>query len=126
MIWILKFPFNFVKIIMKTSYFYQAITNIFNRRLSRVANPITSHWAANEVKEFKNQHYEHILSALQRYGALGKDGIARQSGLDSNQVSRRMNELQFLGFVGLTGRLTKSNFGRWEREWECKPLKENK
>jgi hypothetical protein len=43
------------------------------------------------------------------------------SGLESNQVARRMSELHRLGLVELTGRLAKSNAGRSEREWRFTP-----
>jgi hypothetical protein len=43
------------------------------------------------------------------------------SGLEGNQVARRMSELNRLGLVELTGRLTKSNSGRSEREWRFTP-----
>ncbi len=52
--------------------------------------------------------------------ALGKDGIAQHSGLDSNQVARRLNELSNMDLIELTGRTVKSKSGRNEREWKVK------
>jgi len=92
---------------------------------ARSTDPSTSHDAADQASILAFQHYEQILACLQRYGALGKDGIAKHSGLESNQVARRMSELHRLGLVLLTGRLTKSNSGRSEREWRFCPVQVN-
>ena len=97
--------------------------NTFPR--ARSTDPSTSHDAADQASVLAFQHYEQILACLQRYGALGKDGIAKHSGLESNQVARRMSELHRLGLVLLTGRLTKSNSGRSEREWRFCPVQVN-
>ena len=88
---------------------------------ARSTDPRTSHDAADQASVLAFQHYGQILDCLQRYGALGKDGIAKYSGLEGNQVARRMSELHRLGLVELTGRLTKSNSGRSEREWKFIP-----
>ena len=52
---------------------------------------------------------------------MGKDGIAAQTGLDSNQVARRLKELEEDGEISLTGQVVKSKSGRMEREWRIKP-----
>lgn len=88
---------------------------------ARSTDPSTSHNAADQVDELALRHYKQILDCLRRCGALGKDGIALHSGLESNQVARRMSELHRLGLVELTGRLAKSNAGRSEREWRFAP-----
>jgi len=41
------------------------------------------------------------------------------SGLDGNQVARRLNEMKVLGLIHLTGKTVKSNSGRNEREWSA-------
>jgi predicted ArsR family transcriptional regulator len=69
-------------------------------------------------------HQEVIVACLQRFGPLGKDGIAKQTGLESNQVARRMNELEKLDLIELTGKQVTSNSGRQEREWRFKPVQE--
>jgi predicted ArsR family transcriptional regulator len=61
-----------------------------------------------------------IVDCLQAHGSLGKDGIAQHSGLDSNQVARRLNELSNMNLIELTGRTVKSKSGRNEREWRVK------
>ena len=83
----------------------------------RATDPITSFEAADSVKEVSAKHHKIILECLEKNGPLGKDGIARLTGLESNQVARRMNEMKIIGLVSLTGKTVKSNSGRNEREW---------
>ena len=91
---------------------------IFNR--VRTSDPITSYEAADSAKDLASKHFSMIVDTLKAHGALGKDGIARHSGLDPNQVARRLNELSNMGFIELTGRTVKSKSGRNEREWKVK------
>jgi predicted transcriptional regulator len=83
----------------------------------RATDPIESFEAADSVKELSAKHHKIILECLEKNGPLGKDGIARLTGLDGNQVARRMNEMKVMGMVFLTGKTVKSNSGRNEREW---------
>ncbi len=83
----------------------------------RTTDPITSFEAAEAIKPVVAQHHQIILDCLKTHGALGKDGIASLSGLDGNQVARRLNEMRVLGLIHLTGKTVKSNSGRNEREW---------
>jgi predicted transcriptional regulator len=94
---------------------------IFNR--ARISDPVTSYEAADSAKDLASKHFGIIVDCLKAHGALGKDGIAQHSGLDSNQVSRRLNELHNMGLICLTGRTVKSKSGRNEREWEVKGVK---
>ena len=55
---------------------------------------------------------------------MGQDGIAMHTGLQSNQVARRMNELQKLDLIELTGNTVESLSGRKEREWRFKPVQQ--
>lgn len=87
------------------------------QKLARRTDPSTSHAAAEKSKNLAFQHYEKIVRCLQVHGANGKDGIAELTGLDGNQVARRLPELARHGYVELTGRLTTSKSGRAEREW---------
>jgi transcription initiation factor IIE alpha subunit len=91
---------------------------IFNR--VRTSDPITSYEAADSAKELASKHFSTIVDTLKAHGALGKDGIAQHSGLDSNQVARRLNELFNMDLIELTGRTVKSKSGRNEREWKVK------
>jgi predicted ArsR family transcriptional regulator len=54
---------------------------------------------------------------LLEHGPLGKDGIARLTGLNPNQVARRLPELKKAGLVSTTGQTVYSDAGRSEREW---------
>jgi predicted ArsR family transcriptional regulator len=91
---------------------------------ARATDAITSFKAADSIKDVAKQHQEVIVACLQRFGPLGKDGIARHTGLESNQVARRMNELEKLDLIELTGKQVTSNSGRGEREWRFKPVQE--
>ena len=83
----------------------------------RANDPITSFEAADSIKEAASKHHKIIHNCLEITGPLGKDGIAKLTGLESNQVARRMNEMKVMGLVSLTGKTVKSNSGRNEREW---------
>ncbi len=83
----------------------------------RTTDPLTSFEAAESIKPVVNKHYDIILECLQTYGALGKDGISSLTKLESNKVARRLNEMQKIGLIYLTGKTVKSNSGRNEREW---------
>ena len=84
---------------------------------ARKADPLTSHMAAQEIKEVAPQHMQLIYNCLLEHGPLGKDGIARLTGLNPNQVARRLPELQKVGMVATTGQTVYSDAGRSEREW---------
>jgi len=90
---------------------------IFNR--VRTSDPITSYEAADAAKDLATKHFSIIVDCLTAHGALGKDGIARHTNLDRNQVSRRLNELEKMNLIQLTGRTVKSSAGRNEREWRA-------
>jgi len=91
---------------------------------ARATDAITSFKAADSIKDVAKMHQEVIVACLQRFGPLGKDGIAERTGLQSNQVARRMNELQKLDLIELTGKTVESLSGRQEREWRFKPVHE--
>ena len=84
---------------------------------SRKSDPVTSHQAAEQIKEAVPQHMDLIYQCLLEHGPLGKDGIARVTGLDPNQVARRLPEMKKMGVVEPTGQTVTSNAGRSEREW---------
>lgn len=84
---------------------------------ARNTDPVTSHMAADSAKELARQHHDRIIACLTKHGPAGKDEIAERSGLEANQVARRMAELQKAGLVVLTGRLVQSKSRRAEREW---------
>jgi hypothetical protein len=86
---------------------------------ARIVDPITSHMAAESVADVTKGHMEVICACLKKYGPLGKDGIAKYSGLRNDQVWRRLPEMEKLGMVELTGKTARSNSGRSEREWQA-------
>jgi predicted transcriptional regulator len=83
----------------------------------RKEDPITSFEAADSIKQIASKHHKLIYECLENNGPLGKDGIAKLTGLEGNQVARRLNEMKVMGFIYLTGNTVKSNSGRNEREW---------
>lgn len=89
---------------------------------SRSTDPITSFKAADQAKDLSKHHSTLIVQCLQIHGPLGKDGIAKKTGLEGNQVARRLNELLKEGLICLTGKEVKSNSGRAEREWAFIPV----
>ena len=84
---------------------------------ARIVDPLTSHMAAESVTNVAPVHMDVIYACLKRFGPLGKDGIAKQTGLTNSQIARRLPEMQKLGMIGLTGKTVASNSGRQEREW---------
>jgi len=90
---------------------------IFNR--VRSSDPVTSYEAADAAKDLASKHFNIIVDCLKAHGSLGKDGIARYTNLDRNQISRRLNELEKMNLIQLTGRTVKSSAGRNEREWRA-------
>jgi len=86
---------------------------------ARVIDTITSHMAAESIADVEQPHTEVNNASLKRYGPLGKDGIAKYSGLRNDQVWRRLPEMQKMGMVELTGKTARSNSGRSEREWQA-------
>lgn len=89
---------------------------------ARNTDPITSFMATDQAKDLSKQHSILIVQCLQIHGPLGKDGIAKRTGLDGNQVARRLNELLKERLICLTGNQVKSNSGRMEREWKFIPV----
>jgi predicted transcriptional regulator len=83
----------------------------------RKDDPITSFEVADSIKEVSAKHHKIILECLEQHGPLGKDGIARLTGLESVQIARRLNEMKTLNLISLTCNNVKSNSGRNEREW---------
>ena len=84
---------------------------------ARNSDPLTSFQAADSAKELAKKHGSIIVQCLVQHGPLGKDGIATHTGLDGNQVARRLKELKTLGLIELTGKTVASKSKRQEREW---------
>ena len=90
-------------------------------QVARNTDPSTSWDAADRAKVLAGLHGQMVLDALLRYGPQGKDGIATITGLDGNQVARRLSELERNHEILLTGRNVQSKSGRAEREWKVMP-----
>ena len=90
-------------------------------QVARNTDPSTSWAAADRAKVLAGLHGQMVLDALLRYGPQGKDGIATITGLDGNQVARRLSELERNHEILLTGRNVQSKSGRAEREWKVMP-----
>ena len=86
---------------------------------ARTLDPTTSHEAALSIKKTAPLHMHKILECLVEHGPLGKDGIARLTGLNGNQIARRLPEMARMTppLVKETGRTVSSDAGRQEREW---------
>lgn len=84
---------------------------------ARASDPAESHIAANML-DFRNKHFKAILHVLTQ--PMGKDTIARYSGLTGAQVDRRLHEMAKVDLVELTGKKVLSDAGRPEREWRKK------
>ncbi len=83
----------------------------------RAHDPYTSFAAVDAAKIVAPKHYSIIFKCLEKHGPLGKDGIAKLTDLDGNQVARRLNEMKVVGLIRLTGNTVRSNTGNKEREW---------
>jgi predicted transcriptional regulator len=83
----------------------------------RAHDPYTSFAAVDAAKEVAPKHFNIIFQCLEKHGPLGKDGIAKLTDLDGNQVARRLNEMKVVGLIRLTGKTVRSNTGNKEREW---------
>ena len=90
-------------------------------QVARNSDPSTSWEAADSAKSLAAHHARIIVQTLCKYGPAGKDGIATITGLDGNQVARRLSELQRDYKIVLTGRNVQSKAGRAEREWKVMP-----
>lgn len=88
-----------------------------NRQLARRSDPITSHEAAERVKEFAAGHHKMILDCLKEHGPLSPDQIATKIRLDKFQICRRLPELQRAGLAQPNGETRRSASGRNERVW---------
>ena len=75
--------------------------------------------AADSIRKVSPHHMQAIHECLHEFGPRGKDGIARITKLDANQVARRLPEMAKMGLVEETGELVLSNAGRKERQWRA-------
>ena len=88
---------------------------------ARQSDPATSHAAAARVAEFAGTHAEIILQCLTRHGPQTVDQIAARTRLFSQQINKRLPELDRQGRVEPTGLARASASGRMERVWRLAP-----
>ena len=86
---------------------------------ARTLDPVTSHQAAEQIKESAPIHMQKIHECLHEHGPMGKDRIATILNMNPNQVSRRLPEMEKMKLVELTGFTVESLSGRQEREWKA-------
>ena len=90
---------------------------IFDKERARNSDPETSHQAAARVDEFAHSHRELIMTAIAHYGAMTVDEIAAKTGLKTQQVNKRLPELERHRKAQPTGATRKSASGRDARVW---------
>ena len=86
---------------------------------SRKMDPTTSQQAAQEIRDVAPNHMRKIHECLHEHGPMGKDQIALILGMNPNQVSRRLPEMEKMNLVTPTGKTVGSLSGRQEREWSA-------
>ena len=88
-------------------------------------DPESSHIAADMVDSFGGTHRELILSALRKFGPMTVDQIAARTPLMSQQVNKRLPELERDEAVRVATNsagqevMRESLSGRPERVWEA-------
>lgn len=92
--------------------------DIFDPPRARMSDPATSHAAGRRVAEFSHAHASVILAALQRRPMTFHE-IARATGLDGQQVNKRLPELERAGQAVPTDEMRRSPSGRQCRVWRA-------
>jgi predicted ArsR family transcriptional regulator len=85
---------------------------------ARHSDPDTSHASAARVGEFDGAHFAAIRAALKTRGPMTFHEIAGVTGLDGQQVNKRLPELEAAQLVRTTGEKRPSPSGRACRVWE--------
>lgn len=89
------------------------------RKLARRSDPSTSHAAAAKVAEFAGSHRAVIVAALAKHGPMTVDQIAARTKLQSQQINKRLPDLQRDGKAAPTGEERPSASGHMERVWRA-------
>lgn len=99
----------------------QLVIDFDPRAHARRTDPATSKDAAQRARELAASHCQKILDALKAKGPMGVDRIARATGLERQQVNKRLPDLQKQGFADvLPGQTELSDSGRPQRIWVAK------
>jgi predicted ArsR family transcriptional regulator len=86
---------------------------------ARRSDPETSHVAARRTREFAGGHIATILACLHEHGPQTVDQIAGRTRLNSQQVNKRLPDMEKAGLAAPTGFTRLSASGRPERVWGC-------
>jgi predicted ArsR family transcriptional regulator len=84
---------------------------------ARQSDPWTSHVAARRTREFAGGHVATILECLREHGPQTVDQIAGRTRLNSQQVNKRLPDMEKAGLAAPTGLTRLSASGRPERVW---------
>lgn len=87
------------------------------RQLARRCDPITSHMAAEMVREFAGGQCAEILELLKRRGPLSPEQIAAHMGIDAYSVRKRLADLEHAGKAKPNGMTCLTVSGRRQRIW---------
>ena len=77
--------------------------NFDAHKLARAENPATSKAAAKASRDLRSEHHRIVLAVLDSVTDANADEIAARCDLDRHQIGRRLNELERVGYVRLTG-----------------------
>lgn len=88
---------------------------------ARNSDPGTSHAAARNVDKFAASHAGRILAALRTRGPSTVDELSALPGLhlQSQQINKRLPELERESLARPTGATRRSRSGNLERVWEA-------
>lgn len=86
---------------------------------ARRTDPFTSHIAAGKAERFAGSHAARLLAELLAHGPGTVDELAARVGLQSQQVNKRLPELEREGRIRATDRTRLSKAGVQERIWEA-------
>ena len=91
---------------------------------ARGSDPVTSHMAAESIKEFAPTHCEAIFAALKEHGPMTADEISAKTGLLAHQVNKRLADMRRAAITYArgpkampNGEYRPSDSGRVERVW---------
>ena len=85
---------------------------------ARPLDPSTSHEAAQRVGEFSAKMYKKIYAELLK-GEGTYEELAVRLKFRTDQLSKRLPEMQRIGIVELTGQKREGSSGRMQRVWRA-------
>lgn len=86
---------------------------------ARTSDPATSHAAAKSSSRWAASHAGRIFVALVGHGPRTVDELSAIVGLQSQQINKRLPELERLGLALPTDELRPSRSGHQERVWRA-------